>query len=243
MRQAATLSIVLPVLDEAAAIADRLAALAPLREQGAEVIVVDGGSSDETLERAARLCDRALVAPRGRASQMNAGAAASRGEVLLFLHADTRLPEGGLAAISSGLDATGHVWGRFDVEIEGRSRLLPLVAAMMNWRSRLTGIATGDQAMFVRRDAFDQVGRFPDIALMEDIALSRTLKKISPPLCLRAKARTSGRRWDKNGAARTILLMWRLRLAYFLGANPARLAANYGYPPPPSNGAPVLKKS
>ncbi len=224
-----SLSIVIPVLNEAAGVEERLLALAPLRQRGAEVVVVDGGSVDLTTALAQGHCDRLLVAPRGRAPQMNAGAAAARGDVLLFLHADTHLPDGALGEIQHGFAATGRVWGRFDVAIEGQSRLLPLVAAMMNLRSRLTGVATGDQAMFVRRAAFDQAGGFPAIALMEDIALSRALKRQSPPVCLRAKVRTAGRRWDERGALRTILLMWRLRLAYYLGADPARLAVRYGY--------------
>lgn len=233
--QGASVSIVVPVLDEASGIAARLSALAPLRAAGAEVIVVDGGSSDGTAALAAAHCDRVLAALRGRAAQMNAGAAGARGDILLFLHADTQLPEGALAAIAAGLQGSGRVWGRFDVTIEGRSPLLPLVAAMMNLRSRLTGVATGDQAMFVRRAAFEQAGRFPDIPLMEDIALSRALKRIGPPLCLRQRVRTSGRRWDSNGAVRTILLMWRLRLAFFLGADPHELALRYGYRPQPAS--------
>lgn len=227
------LSVVMPVLNEEAGVAEKLAALASLREMGAQVIVVDGGSADATRALAADGCDLVLTAPRGRASQMNAGAAQARGDVLLFLHADTRLPDGACEAILDGLGATGRAWGRFDVVIEGRSPLLPLVGAMMNLRSRLTGVATGDQAMFVRRDAFERAGRFPEIPLMEDIALSRALKSISRPVCLRAKVRTSGRRWDRNGALRTIILMWRLRLAYFLGADPGRLAVRYGYRPAP----------
>lgn len=229
-RAAPSVSIVVPVLNEAGTIRDKLAALQPLRMAGAEVIVVDGGSADDTVALAAEGADRVLSAARGRAVQMNAGASAARGEILLFLHADTALPEGALTQMQEGLtQQADKAWGRFDVTIDGASSLLPLVAAMMSLRSRLTGIATGDQAMFVRRDAFEAAGRFPEIPLMEDIALSRALKKISRPVCLRAKVRTSGRRWDKNGPLRTILLMWRLRLAYFLGADPARLALRYGY--------------
>ena len=226
-----SISIIMPVLDEAAAIAAKLAALAPLRTSGVEVIVVDGGSSDATAMLSSGGADQVLCATRGRATQMNAGAAAASGEVLLFLHADTALPDNALALVREGLARTGKVWGRFDVTIDGDSRLLQVVATMMNLRSRLTGIATGDQAMFVRRDAFDAAGRFPEIPLMEDIALSRALKRLSRPVCLRAKVRTSGRRWDRNGALRTIALMWWLRLSYFLGADPARLAVRYGYGP------------
>lgn len=224
------LSIVIPVLDERPHIAARLAALAPARAQGTEVIVVDGGSKDGTLEAASALCDRVIEAPRGRAAQMNAGAAQAAGDILLFLHADTSLPPDVLRLIGEAL-AGGRAWGRFDVEIEGRSRLLPLVAALMNERSALTGIVTGDQAMFVRRVAFEAVGGFPDIPLMEDIAISRALKRIGRPARVRARVRTSGRRWDERGALRTIALMWRLRMEYFFGAHPNALALRYGYRP------------
>ena len=220
------LSIVVPVLDEAAIIQGTLRSLQDLRRRGCEVIVVDGGSSDATRSLAAPLADRVIDAPRGRAAQMNAGARAARGDILLFLHADTFLPAGALDEIESGLARTGRAWGRFDVTISG-SRALALVAAMMNLRSRLTGIATGDQAMFARRAAFEAAGAFPEIPLMEDVALSKALKRLSPPLCLRARAATSGRRWQRRGTLRTILLMWRLRLAYALGADPRRLARRY----------------
>ena len=225
------LSIVIPVLDEAAGIADTLAALAPFRQRGVEVIVVDGGSRDGTVALARPLADRVLSAPRGRAAQMNAGAAAASGDVLLFLHADTVLPDNADGLLLYGLADTGRIWGRFDVEIEGKNPLLALVAGLMNWRSQITGIATGDQAMFVTRDAFDAVGGFDDIPLMEDIALSKKLKRLGRPLCLAARARTSARRWTENGTIRTIVLMWRLRLAYWLGADPAALARRYGYVP------------
>ena len=225
------LSIIVPVLDEAAGIAATLAALASFRRRGVEVIVVDGGSADDTVARASPLVDRVLSAPRGRATQMNAGAAAAAGDVLLFLHADTVLPEGADGLVLYGLDNTGRAWGRFDVEIDGRNPLLKLVAGLMNWRSQITGIATGDHAMFVTRDAFAAAGGFPDIPVMEDVALSKRLKRIGRPLCLVARARTSGRRWTKHGVIRTILLMWRLRLAYGLGAEPAALARRYGYAP------------
>lgn len=225
------LSIIVPVLDEAATIEAALDRLASLRRTGCDVVVADGGSRDGTPDIAARHCDRVVTAPRGRASQMNAGAAAARGDVLLFLHADTRLPHGAEAAITAALADPAAVWGRFDVTIEGRHPLLPVVAAMMNLRSRLTGIATGDQALFVRRDTFEAAGRFPDIPLMEDVALSARLRGMARPVCLRQRVTTSGRRWEKNGAVRTILLMWRLRLAYALGADPAALARRYGYVP------------
>lgn len=219
------LSIVVPVLDEAPGIEACLRALAPLRARGAEVIVVDGGSSDATAALAQPLCDRVLVSPRGRAVQMNAGARAASGEAILFLHADTTLPDDAGRLIAGALDR--RAWGRFDVRIMGAPAALAVVAALMNLRSRLTGIATGDQAMFVRRATFEAVGGFPDLALMEDIALSRRLLAHGRPACLRARACTSGRRWERQGVARTILLMWRLRYAYWRGADPAELARRY----------------
>jgi rSAM/selenodomain-associated transferase 2 len=224
------LSIIIPVLDEAAMIVPALQRLKPLRHRGCEVIVVDGGSRDETAALAGLLADRVERAPRGRASQMNAGAAMARGDALLFLHADTVLPDAADAAIEAAL-ADGTQWGRFDVRIDGSSPMLSVVAWSMNLRSRLTGIATGDQAMFVRREAFRAAGGFPDIPLMEDVALSRLLRRIGRPACLRARVVTSGRRWERHGVLRTILLMWRLRLAYFFGADPADLARRYGYRP------------
>jgi rSAM/selenodomain-associated transferase 2 len=223
------LSIIIPVLDEAAGIAEALAALAPFRTRGAEVVVVDGGSRDGTLEAARPLADLVVTAPRGRGSQMNAGAAAARGDALIFLHADTRLPPDADRLVLDVFAHSKRAWGRFDVTIAGRSPSLRLVAAMMNWRSRVTGIATGDQAMFMTRAAFAQAGGFPDIPLMEDIAMSRRLKAIGPPACLAPRATTSGRRWDRDGVVRTIFMMWRLRLTFFLGAEPAQLARQYGY--------------
>ena len=221
------LSIVVPALNEAAGIVATLQALAPWRASGeAEVIVVDGGSSDGTHALAAAWADQVLASPRGRARQTNAGAAAASGEVLLFLHADTRLPHDAHAAIAHAI-TKGHAWGRFDVRIVGRSRWLPLVAAMMNARSRLTGIATGDQAIFVTRAAFDAAGCFPDQPLMEDVALTSRLRRIGAPACLRQKVQTSGRRWDERGAWRTIVLMWRLRWLYWRGASAEALAAQY----------------
>jgi rSAM/selenodomain-associated transferase 2 len=227
VRAARSLSVVLPVLNEAESITPALQALAPLRTRGAEVIVVDGGSTDDTIALAAPLADHVLTAPRGRATQMNAGATVARGDVLLFLHADTRLPPDADRLVLDGLKQSGRAWGRFDVAIEGRHPLLPVIAAAMNFRSRVTGITTGDQAMFVTRAAFAAAGGFPDIALMEDITLARTLKRITPPLSLRARVRTSGRRWEKRGVLRTILIMWRLRAAYFFGADPNDLQRRY----------------
>lgn len=220
-------SIIIPTLDEAEGIAATLAALQPLRARGCEVIVADGGSADGTPELARPLADTVVAAPRGRASQQNAGAAAATGDVLLFLHADTRLPADADRLVLDGLGRMGRGWGRFDVRLTGCHPLLRVIERMMGIRSRLTGIATGDQAIFVRRDWFRDVGGFPGIPLMEDVALSGTLKRRGRPLCLRAAVVTSSRRWESRGVWRTMLLMWRLRLAYALGADPAALAERY----------------
>jgi rSAM/selenodomain-associated transferase 2 len=218
----------MPMLDEAAEIEAALQALAPYRWRGVEVIVVDGGSSDGTPELARPLADCVIAAPRGRSLQMNAGAAAAQGDVLLFLHADTRLPDNADRLLLDGIARSGRAWGRFDVCFDSGS-LLALIAVMMNARSRLTGIATGDQALFVTRAAFESAGGFPAIALMEDVALSARLKRSGRPLALRAHVTTSARRWRAHGTLRTVLLMWRLRLRFFLGADPATLARVYGH--------------
>ena len=221
------ISVIVPVLDEAGTVARSLRPLQALRGRGIEVIVVDGGSRDGTRDAAGPLCDRILDAPRGRARQMNAGAGAAGGHVLLFLHADTRLPSGWSGMVRDALEGRGREWGRFDVRLDGAHPMLRVVERAMNLRSRLSGIATGDQAIFCTRGAFRAAGGFPDIALMEDVALSRALRARSRPACLRPAVVTSSRRWERHGIARTIVLMWRLRLAYTLGADPKRLARLY----------------
>jgi rSAM/selenodomain-associated transferase 2 len=220
------LSIVMPALNEAAGIEATLQALQPLRARGVELVLADGGSTDGTSERAVPWVDAVVAAPRGRALQMDAGTDRARADVLLFLHADTLLPPLADVQVLQAV-AAGAVWGRFDVRIEGRPWMLRVVAAMMNLRSRLSGIATGDQAIFVTRAAFRQVGGFPAQPLMEDVELSRRLKAIGRPACLRAKVCTSGRRWEQRGVWRTIFLMWRLRWRYWRGESPARLAQAY----------------
>jgi rSAM/selenodomain-associated transferase 2 len=222
-----SLSIIVPVLNEATGIGASLQELAPLRSRGVEILLVDGGSEDDTTTLAAPHVDSILHTNRGRARQMNAGAMASCGDVLLFLHADTILPYDADQLILKGLQTTQKAWGRFDVQIDGASRMLPVVACLMNLRSRLTGIATGDQAIFVKRDTFFSVGPFPDQYLMEDIELSMKLKRHSSPLCLRDRVTTSGRRWEKFGVWPTIALMWRLRLLYWLGVPANKLAEKY----------------
>ncbi len=219
------LSIIVPTLDEAEGIAAALEPLQAPRAAGHELIVADGGSADATPALAAPLADQVIQAPRGRARQMNAGAAAASGNALLFLHADTHLPANAVEVI--GLALARHPWGRFDVRIAGRSPWLMVIARMMNLRSRLTGIATGDQGLFVTRAAFEAVGGFPNQPLMEDIELSRRLKRLGPPACPRERVTTSGRRWDTHGAWRTILLMWRLRFDYWRGVPAERLARRY----------------
>lgn len=222
-----SLTIVVPTLNEALGIVSFLQPLQRLRERGVELILADGGSRDCTVAAASPLADRVLSSPRGRALQMNAGAAHAGGDVLLFLHADARLPDDAERLILDGLRETGRRWGRFDVRLSGAATMLRVVEWMMNRRSRFTGIATGDQGLFVERGLFDEVGGFRAIALMEDVALCATLKRHGRPLCLAQSVIASSRRWEKHGIWRTIALMWRLRLAYFLGAEPARLAEIY----------------
>jgi len=225
------LSIIVPALNEAGGIAAALARLAPMRQRGAEVIVADGGSDDGTAAIATPHADRVVVAPRGRASQMNAGARLATGYALLFLHADTILPDEADALIAATLADPRHSWGRFDVRIEGSHPLLPVVAAMMNLRSQVTGVCTGDQAIFLRRNVFVEIDGFPDIPLMEDIAISKALRRRSSPACISSRLTTSGRRWEARGVLRTILLMWRLRFDYWRGVDPRDLAIRYGYRP------------
>ncbi|HBA65442.1 MAG TPA: glycosyl transferase [Methylococcaceae bacterium] len=225
-------SIIIPTLNEQTSIVDCLGKLQQafksntLTREHAEIIVSDGGSSDRTVTLAQGLADLVLNGPAGRAKQMNLGAKHAHGEVLIFLHADTVLPEQALNSITQALNE-GACWGRFDIRLGGRHAMLTVIAALMNLRSRWTGIATGDQAIFVSRKAFDAVGGFPDIALMEDIALSKSLKKCGKPACLVDRAVSSGRRWESYGIYRTILLMWSLRLRYFLGSHPETLAYLY----------------
>ena len=221
------LSIIIPVLDEAANIEPLLLRLAAMRRAGAQLVGVAGGSVDGTAALAGSHADLVLTAPRGRALQMHAGALAASGETLLFLHADTVLPPRAGELIAQALRA--HAWGRFDVTLDGAHPLYRVIAAMMNLRSRLSAIATGDQAMFMRRDFYFEAGGYAPLALMEDIEFCKRARRLARPACLRERVRTSARRWEKNGIWRTVLLMWRLRLAYFLGADPETLALRYGY--------------
>lgn len=221
------LSVILPALNEADQLAETLSTLEPLRARGHEIIVVDGNSDDGSFDIALRAGVCAIRSQRGRARQMNAGAEKANGDTLLFLHADTRLPPDADSLIEQQLARSGRCWGRFDVRIAGTSHWLPLIALMINLRSRLTGVATGDQAIFVTKAAFRSVGGFADQPLMEDIALSKRLKSRAAPICIRDHVVTSGRRWERYGVGRTILLMWRLRWAYWRGAPVSELAELY----------------
>lgn len=224
-RDAPRLALVVPVLNESAVLPALLEQLAGLRSRSVEIIIVDGGSSDDTVALARQRGFRVVEAPTGRAGQMNAGAAVSQAGMLLFLHADTQLPPAADRLIMAALRQ--RPWGRFDVRITGRSPVLRIVAALMNIRSALTGIATGDQALFMTRVAYDAVDGFPDQALMEDIEISRRLRRLAAPARIKRPALTSGRRWETHGVWRTIVLMWRLRWAYWRGASPEQLARRY----------------
>jgi rSAM/selenodomain-associated transferase 2 len=221
------ISIIMPVINEGAVLHHCLQPLQPFRRRQCELIVVDGGSSDDTVAMASALADQVISSGRGRALQMNTGAARAGGYILWFLLGDPLPPDNADTLIRAALAAPDRVWGRFDVRLSGQQRLLRAVEMLMNLRSRVTGIATGDQGIFIRRGVFERIGGYPAIALMEDIAISRTLKCSGRPVCLPQRLLTSGRRWQQNGIIRTILLMWSLRLRYFLGADPARLVRIY----------------
>ncbi|MDX8378614.1 MAG: TIGR04283 family arsenosugar biosynthesis glycosyltransferase [Gallionella sp.] len=219
------LSIIVPILNEAAQLPDLFAHLLPYQRAGCEIIFADGGSEDSSANWAQLTGFKVVTSTRGRAQQMNAGAAQATGEMLLFLHADTRLPEGALRYLDVAM--TKHSWGRFDVCITGRAVMLRVVSRMINWRSRLTGVATGDQAIFVRRTMFEELQGYANLPLMEDVELSKRLLLRSRPACIAACVMTSGRRWETRGMWRTILLMWHLRWAYWRGADVAKLASLY----------------
>ncbi len=225
------LSIIIPTLNEAPQLSDTLKPLRALQTRGHEVIVVDGGSSDHTPAIAREFTDQVIDSARGRAHQMNSGAAAASGDVLLFLHADTQLPDQADRLIAGALLDGKIPWGRFDVRLSGEHFLLRSIETLMNFRSRVSSIATGDQAIFVRRALFVRLGGYPEIPLMEDIALCKLLKRVARPANLSARVVTSSRRWEQRGITRTVVLMWRMRLAYALGASPQRLAKLYQQKP------------
>jgi rSAM/selenodomain-associated transferase 2 len=222
-------SIIIPTLNEAKNIKSCLLALQALKNSSiaCEIIIVDGGSTDNTLAIAGPLADKVITSTQGRARQMNKGAKKAAGKILLFLHADTFLPDNALEIINLSLSQTTGSWGRFDIQLKGEPFLLKIISTLMNWRSRLTGIATGDQVIFVNKDLFNQVKGYPEIPLMEDIRLCTQLKKITPPICLKQKVTSSGRRWEQFGVIKTLLLMWSLRLRYFFGENPELLSILY----------------
>jgi rSAM/selenodomain-associated transferase 2 len=221
------LSIVMPILNEAALLRDSLLPLQPLREEGLEIILADGGSSDGGPTLAAPLVDTLIESARGRALQLRVGSEVARAPVLWFLHADSEVPLQAVSAILSAVDE-GARWGWFDVRLSGARPALRLVEWLMNRRARLTRIATGDQGLFVTRAVYRQIGGFPDLPLMEDIALSRLLRRSAGgPRILAGPLVTSSRRWETRGIARTVFLMWWLRLRFWLGEDPARLERIY----------------
>jgi len=220
------LSIVIPTLNESDQIELCLNKLQSLRNRGHEIIVVDGGSNDNTVSLASPLSDRIIQSEKSRSIQMNTGAAAASGHCILFLHVDTVLPED-VPGLFSRIKDIENVWGRFDIRLSGRARLFRIVEKCMNIRSRLTGIATGDQVIFVGKELFNKVNGFPEIALMEDIAISRLLINYSKPVCLSEKVVSSSRRWEKNGIMKTIIKMWILRLLYYFQYNTNKLAKHY----------------
>jgi len=220
------ISIIIPVLDEDENLSQALQVLQPFRRAGHEVVVVDGGSTDSSLMIAQEAADVAIVSKPGRAIQMNSGAAVANGDLYLFLHVDTKLPGNALQLLSE-ININGCFWGRFDVRLSSHRIVYRLIERLMNLRSRFTSIATGDQAIFIERKLFQKIGGFPEIELMEDIAVSRLLKKQLRPVCLKAKVITSSRRWETYGIVATVLLMWKLRLYYFFGVSPERLSQLY----------------
>jgi rSAM/selenodomain-associated transferase 2 len=221
------ISVIIPVLNEEPALRAHLPRLQYLRDHGHELIVVDGGSTDWSRGTAQPLVDHLLVTPPSRGLQMNIGAAAATGELLLFLHIDTRLPEHADDILAGALAQSGSAWGRFDIELSGNHPAFRVIERMINLRSRLSGIATGDQALFVMADVFREIGGYPDIPLMEDLALCRMLRKSSRPLALKTRVISSSRRWEKHGIFRTVLLMWALRFGFFVGIHPERLHRQY----------------
>jgi rSAM/selenodomain-associated transferase 2 len=219
------ISVILPVLNEERVITKSLQALLSLMPH--EVIVVDGGSIDRTRAMCEQFGVKVLTAEPGRARQMNCGAKNANGDLLLFLHADTTLPASALRDVSAAMRDPDCLGGRFDVEINGAHWMLKVIARLINYRSRITKIATGDQALFVRRAIFESIGGFENIPLMEDIAFCRALKRIGPIACLHTRVITSGRRWERHGVWRTVIRMWALKVCYLAGVSPQRLKQFY----------------
>lgn len=220
-----SISIIIPTLNEEIAIKDLLQQLQTLRTQGHEVIVVDGGSHDETLSISESLADKVIKSKAGRALQMNNGTMHANENILWFLHADTIIPDHAIEMIQQALNEKD--WGRFNVKLSGTNILFRLIESMINIRSCFSGIATGDQGIFVKKNIFESVGHYSILPLMEDVELSKKLKRVSRPVCIKEKLITSSRRWEKNGVISTVLLMWRLRFLYWLGVNASTLAKQY----------------
>lgn len=221
------ISIIIPVFNEPQTLAAHLPLLQVLREQGHELIVVDGNGDATSAASCSALVDRWLLSAPGRARQMNVGAACATGDILLFLHIDTRLPVDAITLLEKGFAKPSTLWGRFDVCLSGSAFAFRVIEYMINLRSRISGVATGDQAIFVDRGVFNSIGGFSDLPLMEDVAISKTLRRLAPPLCLRSKVITSSRRWEAHGVGRTVVLMWWIRLLYFLGVSPQTLHGMY----------------
>lgn len=219
------ISIIIPVLNEEQSVKSLLQQLQTCRQQGHEVIVVDGGSNDETVSVSKPLADKVITSGYGRAKQMNKGVAESINEVLWFLHADTSIPKNAIETIQESLSKND--WGRFNIKLSGSHFLFRIIEKMINIRSCLSGIATGDQGIFVKRKMFKSIGGYSEIPLMEDVALSNKLKNVSRPVCVKETLTTSSRRWEKNGIITTILLMWYLRFLYWIGVSPNTLAKLY----------------
>lgn len=229
MKPSPLFSLIIPVLNEAGQIESRLKALQRLREQGFELLVVDGGSTDGSQELARPLVDELLVSPPGRARQMNTGAASANGDWLVFLHLDTTLPDTADASLAALSSSGAGEWGWFDVRLDNTRWPYRLIGSCMNLRARLTRVCTGDQTLVVRSTVFNELGGFPPLPLMEDVAMSKLLRRRTRPRVLQPPVTTSSRRWERQGYLRTIVLMWRLRLLYFLGVSPERLVRLY-YP-------------
>lgn len=221
------ISIIIPVVNEAQALASNLPVLQALREEGHEIIVVDGASDAASAVSCAAWVDRWLLSAPGRACQMNIGAASATGEIFLFLHIDTRLPVDAMGLLEKSFTTDSTLWGRFDVQLSGQGWAFRVIEYMINLRSRLSGVATGDQAIFISRSVFMSIGGFPALPLMEDVAISKILRRLAPPLCLRSKVITSSRRWEVRGIGRTVLLMWWMRLLYSVGVSPQILHGMY----------------
>jgi rSAM/selenodomain-associated transferase 2 len=221
------LSIIIPTLNEGENILPTLTCLDQLEKHTIEIILVDGGSQDNTLEISRPYVDTILTSGKGRARQMNLGAKHASGHILWFLHADSLIPDNADQLIINNLQQTHYAWGRFNIQLSGSKWVFRIIERFINTRSRLTSIATGDQGIFVLRKEFEKINGYADIPLMEDIELSKQLKKISSPACLKQTIMTSSRRWESNGIIKTVMLMWYLRFAYFTGTPAAKLAQLY----------------